>query len=98
MADLELGTRVRQAESSTGQGLGADYLVLDLSSGEYYDLSEVGGWFWERLDGSATVGELAAEVAGRYGVEPARAQADLLAFVGELVQSGLAEVVEHDAG
>jgi len=98
MADLEIGTRVRRTKSSAGQGLGDDYLVLDLSSGNYYGLGEVGGWFWKRLDGSVTVGELAAETAERYGVEPARAQADLLSFVGELVQSGLAEVVEYDAG
>ena len=97
MAALGSETRVRRARNSAGQKLGDDFLVLDLNSGDYYGLGEVGGWFWKRLDGTETVGELAAEAARRYGLKLERARADLLAFVIELLERDLAEVVEHEA-
>ena len=86
-----LGTdKVERAESTAGESTGDDYLVLDLSSGRYHQIGEVGGFIWERLDGEVDLGTIAALVAETFEVEPHQARRDLLLFVDSVVALGLA--------
>jgi hypothetical protein len=80
---------VRRSEVA-GEALPGDFLVVDLDSGRYFSLGEVGGFVWHRLDGRRTLSEIADEVVGCYEVSPERARRDLLCLGRQLVASGLA--------
>ena len=54
-----------------------------------YVLDPVGETIWEQLDGSNTLAEVLEHILQTYDVEPERAEADLEAFVSELVEVGL---------
>ena len=89
---ITLANRITRRAATAGESTQRDYLVLDLSSGRYFGLGEVGGFIWQRLDGSRDLAAIAAEVAEHFGVTAERARADLLEFVAQLVDDGLAEV------
>ncbi len=84
LADRLVRDQGTAAESSPG-----DHLVLDLESGRYYGLGDVGGFIWRALDGERRLSDVAATVAERYGVERRRAAADVLEFAAELLAAGL---------
>ncbi|MEA3337840.1 MAG: PqqD family protein [Chloroflexota bacterium] len=69
-------------------------LLIDQKSGEFFSLNAVATEIWASLDGSKSVGDLAAMIADNYEVEPMIAQKDVLELVGDLVDEGLVTIVE----
>ena len=68
-----------------------EYYVLDLNSGRYYSLGEVGGFIWQRLDGSCELRAIADAVSREFEVSATEAEGDLLEFVVSLAELGLVE-------
>jgi hypothetical protein len=59
--------------------------------GEVKVLNEVGARIWALADGSRSVRDIAAAVAGSYDVSPAEAEADTVVFLRELREKALIE-------
>ncbi len=89
---VELKDRVVRSSQSVDQATPDGHLVLDLGSGEYFEVGPVGGFIWEGLDGETDLAALAARMTEHFEVEPADAERDLLAFVQDLIGAGLAQV------
>jgi hypothetical protein len=70
----------------------ADTLLLDPATGSYLRLNESGALLWETLERPASVDQLAARLAERYGLEPDRAAADAERFVASLAERGMVRV------
>jgi hypothetical protein len=70
--------------------------LLEVNSGEYFSVGEIGVVFAELSAQGARLGEIAARVAEEYEVSPEEALADLLELVGTLEQAGLVEAVEGE--
>lgn len=89
-AAVGLADRVTRGDNAAGEpGTPGDYLVVDVHSGRYYGLDDVGEFVWLRLDGARTLQAIAREVATHYDVAEDRAAADLLEFVTRLHEAGL---------
>jgi hypothetical protein len=86
----KLTDRVVRSGQTAAEATADDTLVLDLRTGRYFGMGEVGGFIWERLDGEQTLEEIARATAAHFAVEPSRAAADLLDFVAQLLGAGLA--------
>jgi Coenzyme PQQ synthesis protein D (PqqD) len=70
----------------------ADTLLLDPATGSYVRLNESGSVLWDALERPASVSELAARLAERYGLEAERAGADAQRFVASLAERGMVRV------
>ncbi len=70
-------------------------MVLDLHGKRLLGLNRAGSYVFPLLDGSRTVAGLAASMAEQFGIEPARAEADLRLFLGDLARRGFIEGVER---
>jgi hypothetical protein len=68
-------------------------VLLDIDSGEYFSLNEVGGIVWELCDGSHSLGSMVEAVCEQYDAEPAVVLSD----VGELLEglSGAGLIAER---
>ncbi len=62
------------------------------------NFNEVATRVWELIDGQRTVGDIVAVVTDEYEVEPAVAEADILAFLDELLQKDLIKRLSRRAG
>jgi len=67
--------------------------VIDLRTGVYYTLNEVGTAFWNMLDGTKTIADCAAAIAAEYNAPLEVVTADLLEISADLVNEGLVEKV-----
>jgi hypothetical protein len=62
-----------------------EVVVINLASGSYFNLPGVAGEIWRWLTaGGASAGDLALQAVRSFDVTPARAQADMEAFLGQL--------------
>lgn len=72
-------------------------VLLELDSGRYYGLDEVGTRMWHALARHRRVEAAAEELLDEYEVAAERLRSDLLAFVEQLADQGLLIVQETAA-
>src|SRR5437763_16947120 len=70
-------------------------VVFDPQRGEVHQLNPVGSVIWEFLDGTATIGELVADLSDAFHVAPDTVHADLASLLTQLDEHSL--LVDADA-
>ena len=64
-------------------------VMMDIMSGKYYNLGEVGGRIWEMLEEPMTLGALVQKLTDEYDVSVERCRSDMLPFLNTLIERGL---------
>jgi hypothetical protein len=67
-------------------------LMMNMDSGTYYSVNEVGSRIWELLAEPMVLTELCARIVEEFDVEPKTCEAEVLAFVADLVDRGIVNV------
>ncbi len=65
------------------------WVLLDIDSGRYYALGDVGGRIWNLCDGTRTVPDLVAAVGSEYEGGGPSVEADVTTFVSDLLGEAL---------
>ncbi|MGO8871769.1 MAG: PqqD family protein [Acidimicrobiales bacterium] len=71
------------------QQVEGDSVLLDIDTGEYFSLNEVGGRVWELCDGTRSVESIADAICTEYDVERATAMRDADELLADLAGAGL---------
>jgi coenzyme PQQ biosynthesis protein PqqD len=79
----------RQRARVVAQQAAGKWVLLDVDSGRYYALDDVGGRIWQLCDGSRTVAQIAEVVGDEYDAAGVAIQEDVVAFVSELASESL---------
>jgi hypothetical protein len=66
--------------------------LLNVESGVYFGLDEIGARMWELLCAHRQLRVVAERMESEFDVEPDRLRVDLLRLVRELVEKGLLEI------
>jgi hypothetical protein len=69
--------------------IGAEAIILGMSSGVYHGVEGVGTRVWQLLQVPKRMGDVLAVVVAEYDVDSARAWDDLCALAADLVKHGL---------
>jgi hypothetical protein len=70
-------------------------VILDLKSGVYYGLDNVGTFIWSLIQEPKVLREIAAAVLAEYAVAPERCAQDLRTLFAEMVGRNLIEVKDE---
>jgi hypothetical protein len=92
MKTLTPASRVRRSGDVLHRELDGEAVLVDLRSGRYFGLDEVGTAIWAGLEGEATVESLVDRVVSEFQVGRDRAEKDLLALLRDLAGRGLVTV------
>ena len=92
MATLE--SRISVPEDVFFRETGGEAVLLNLESGKYYGLDEVGTRMWTLLTQHGQVVPAYRALLDEYDVTEEQLQQDLLSLVNELVSHGLLQVDE----
>ena len=82
-------TRVTMRDGVMFNRAGEEIVLLDLDSGTYYGLDEVGARLWELITGTATIGEAIDTMLREYDVAREVLERDVFRLLGELEEKGL---------
>ena len=85
-------------EAVAAQVMDGEAIIINLTNGIYYSLDDVGGAVWDLIDAEKPLVEIAVAMAGRYAVGASDVWGDLQALGAELVEEGLAVVLEECDG
>ena len=89
-----LESRIRVHEDVLFRELGGEAVILNLKSGKYYGLDEVGTRMWALLTQNGQVQPAYHALLDEYDVTAERLRLDLLRFIDELAAHGLLNVDE----
>ena len=64
-------------------------VILDIDSGQFFQLNRVGSRIWDALATPMTMAELCRAMQDRFDVDPETCRRDVVAFVGRMTQHGL---------
>lgn len=64
-------------------------VLVNLNTGYLFSLNATGAFLWQRLDGRASLGAIAAELAAAYEVDTGITEPDVLELANELLKEGL---------
>ena len=64
-------------------------VMMDIISGKYYNLGEVGGRIWELLEEPMTVTALVQKLTAEYDVSAEQCREDIVPFLNTLLDRGL---------
>jgi hypothetical protein len=84
---------VRVAPGVLSREVHGESVLLQLDSGEYFGLDEVGTRVWQLITELGDLQAVEAAMCDEYLVEPAHVSHDVRALVGELLNRHLLEVV-----
>jgi hypothetical protein len=71
------------------QQVEGDAVLLDIDSGEYFTLNDVGARVWALCDGTVTADAIVATVCDEYDADPATIATDVMALFESLAGAGL---------
>jgi hypothetical protein len=92
MTDVTLDAAVGIPEEVIFRELDGEAVVLNLDTGIYFGLDEVGTRIWQLLAEHRTLRPVWQAMTDEFDTTPDRLQKDLLAFVDELRGKGLVSV------
>jgi len=90
-------TSVVARQDQVSSDLAGETVILDLKSGVYYGLNQVGASIWNLIQEPKTVNEVRDVLLAKYKVEPEQCDRDLLALLEQLEAEGLIEVRNETA-
>lgn len=84
---------MRNENIPTGE-IDGELVALDVDQGDCFGMDRVGAAIWKLADCPRTVGEIADTLVETHDVERSRCLAEIMPFVGELVEAGLLRRVD----
>lgn len=95
---LPVGAIVVAADGQISCNLDGQAAILNLSSGTYYGLDEVGAAVWDLIASPRRVGEICHALMQSYDVDAAQCHRDLVVLLCELEEHGLVKVTDAASG
>jgi Coenzyme PQQ synthesis protein D (PqqD) len=80
-------------EEQISSDLAGEAVILDLKSGMYYGLNQVGASIWNLIQTPKTVTEIRLSLLTEYDVEKEQCDGDLLKILEDFAAKGLIEVI-----
>ncbi|MBD6615045.1 lasso peptide biosynthesis PqqD family chaperone [Komarekiella sp. 'clone 1'] len=89
--------KVVAAKNQIFSELQGEAVILDINSGVYYGLNQVGVSIWNLIQAPKTVKEIRDALLAEYEVDSQACETDILVLLEDLATKGLIEI-RHEAG
>ena len=91
---LTLDSIIRRSDALLSTSLGDDDVVMmDVEQGAYYGLEAVAARVWAMTQQPLSVGALCVRLVAEYQISLEQCQQEVLAFLGELLNQGIVQIV-----
>lgn len=89
MASLTSTTLIVRSLDLMAVKIDDDLVMMGIEQGEYYGISGVGSYVWELLAQPVSIEDITRSILANYDVDEKTCQADIQAFIEDLVRLGL---------
>ena len=90
---VALDTIICRSDALLSSNIGDDVVMMNIERGEYYGLEAVAARIWALTEHAVSVESLCERLAAEYDVVPEQCRREVLAFVDELLDHHIVQVV-----
>lgn len=90
--DITGASTIARNETILSTDLGGELVMMDLESGEYFNMKDVALRIWELIEEPKTLDLIAETLQSEYKVDPQTCVAETTAFIQQLHDSGVVKV------
>lgn len=83
--------RMKRSNAAMARTVDDEVVILDIPSGRYFGLNDVGALIWELLDGDHDRDDILDAITAAYDIDRTTAAGDLDTLIAELTGAGLVE-------
>jgi len=83
---------VKKISDQVSCDMAGEAIVLNMKSGVYFGMDEVGALIWSLLEKPRTIGEIRDAILEEYDVDSDSCDRDLMSFLDSLQTAGLVEI------
>ncbi len=83
---------MRRSDKAMARRVGDEIVILDIDSGQYFGLNEVGAFIWDRIGLGTHREELIAAVVATYDIDTPMAEVDVDDLLRDLADRGLIDI------
>ena len=91
MSPISLDTTVTLSPNAVFRDMDGEGVILDLQSGTYFGLNEVGTRMWQLIEKHGRLSAVLGALEGEYDVAADVLERDLLELTTRLIEKGLGE-------
>lgn len=84
-------TTYQRKENIVTADMGGETVMMDIATGKYYNLGEVGGSIWTLLENPCTLTALVEALTKEYNVTAEQCRQDVVPFLSKMQTLGLIE-------
>lgn len=89
-ANVVLSDRIAASDDVVAREVGGEMVLLDLASGTYFGLNEVGGRIWQLIDEqSRSVEDICDIIEAEFEVSREQLEGDIAALINDLLERNL---------
>ena len=92
MSKIRVESVPRRGDGIRSKEFGEAGVLLNVNSGEYFQVDEVGMAVWGQVDGRKTAGEIIEALAAHFDADQGVLARDAIEFMEELMSRGLISV------
>lgn len=89
---ISLDSVVAVVPDQVSSDLGDEVVILDLESGQYHGVTDVGVRMWQLVQDPIRVRDIRDRILEEYDVDASRCERDVIEFLGQLLERGLVEI------
>jgi hypothetical protein len=82
-------------ETVVSEVIGGEAILIDLASGVYYSMDDVGATLWSLIEAQCRLEDVVSEITARYDASRDRVEADVRQVVADFVRENLVVISEH---
>ncbi len=92
MAGITAATKVRRRNNIPWKNVEHETILLNLETGDYFGINDVGLFIWKKLDGMKNLEQVASSIASAYSISRSSAFSDLLRYIKKFLSLGLVTI------
>jgi hypothetical protein len=78
---LSSAATIQQTPGNIVSDMGGEKVMMNIENGNYYNLGEIGGLIWEKIEHPITIKELAENLANEFDIEKEECQKQVMSFL-----------------
>jgi hypothetical protein len=82
---------MRRSDTAMARRVDGDVVILDITSGQFFGINDVGALVWDLLEHDTTRDDLVDAVTAQFDVDAAQARDDIDTLIAQLSDAGLVE-------
>ncbi|MGX2961399.1 lasso peptide biosynthesis PqqD family chaperone [Peribacillus sp. JNUCC 23] len=92
---ISLNKLIAQGKGNIVSDMGGEKVMLSVRNGKYYNLGEMGGAIWDRIEKPISVTQLINALMSEYEVEQSECEEQVISFLELLNEEGLLKLGEE---